>query len=69
MNSNENFNAYSYARTRSNSPNNEPNVLDLSYLDLEDCESNLKQYQNGWFIKQLVCVIADRNCVTTTTRT
>lgn len=59
MNSNENFNAYSYARTRSNSPNNEPNVLDLSYLDLEDCESNLKQYQNERH--EITCLLLNNN--------
>ncbi|CAF0732209.1 unnamed protein product [Brachionus calyciflorus] len=35
------FDFFEYKRSRSNSPNNEPDMLDLSYLDLENCESNL----------------------------
>lgn len=35
------YNLFDYKRSRSNSPDNESDQLDLSYLDLEDCESNL----------------------------
>ncbi len=36
-----NYEYYEYKRSRSNTPNSEPNVIDLSYMDLEDCSYNL----------------------------
>ncbi|RNA40420.1 leucine-rich repeat-containing 58-like [Brachionus plicatilis] len=35
------YDFFEYKRSRSNSPNTEPDMLDLSYFDLEECESNL----------------------------
>jgi Leucine-rich repeat (LRR) protein len=36
-----NYDVYAYRRSRSNSPNEFPYLIDLSYFDLIDCESNL----------------------------
>lgn len=35
------YDFFEYKRSRSNSPNSEPDMLDFSYLDLEECVSNL----------------------------
>lgn len=35
------YDFFEYKRSRSNSPNSEPGMLDFSFLDLEECSSNL----------------------------
>ena len=53
------FSVFSYLRSRSNSPNTEPNVLDLSYLDLEDCQESLNA---STIDRQLItCLLLNNN--------
>ena len=73
-----NYNLFDYVRSRSNSPNNEPFRLDLSYRDLENCESSLllsieaedaekifDLYLNNNLLKELPPVISFFQCVET----
>ena len=73
------YNLYDYARSRSNSPNSEPFRLDLSYRDLENCESSLllsieseeysdrilELYLNNNLLKEIPPVISFFQCVET----
>lgn len=51
------FSVFDYLRSRSSSPNSEPHILDLSYMDLVDCDENLQKAQ-----RQLItCLLLNNN--------
>jgi Leucine-rich repeat (LRR) protein len=39
-----NYEYYEFKRSRNNTPSSEPNLLDLSHMDLEDCSYNLSLF-------------------------
>ncbi len=57
------YNYFDYKRSRSNSPNDEPNLLDLSYLDLKELDTALFIYLNNKSPDDISTVLLNNNLI------